>query len=60
MAWLRANASWLLPVVLAVVLPLVGILLTAQAVATKDREQSLRVGAATVLGIILYVLVFRL
>jgi hypothetical protein len=59
MAWLKANASWLLPVVLAVVLPLVGILLTAQAAAMKDRERALRIGAATVLGIFVYLLVFE-
>jgi hypothetical protein len=50
MRWLRDSASELLPLVIAVAVPLAGLVLALQVAATGDRRRSLRIGAATVLG----------
>ena len=50
MQWLRDSASELLPLVIAVAVPLAGLVLALQVAATGDRRRSLRIGAATVLG----------
>jgi|GEM_PF-2740097 len=60
MQWLKANAPELLPLVIAVVVPLAGIILAANIWLTGDRRRGQRVAAATVLGIFLYALVFSL
>ncbi|WCB92978.1 hypothetical protein DSM104299_01679 [Baekduia alba] len=49
-SWISAWAPELLPLVIAVVVPLAGLLLALQIWVTGDRRRSLRVGAATVLG----------
>ena len=51
MRWLRESASELLPLVIAVAVPLAGLLLALQVAATGDRRRGLRIGAATVLGV---------
>jgi hypothetical protein len=55
--WLRESASELLPLVIAVAVPLAGLVLALQIAATGDRRRSLRVGAATVLGVCAWALV---
>jgi len=47
---LREMAPELLPLVIAVAVPLAGLLLALQVALTGDRRRALRVGAATVLG----------
>jgi hypothetical protein len=54
----RSRLVELFPLVLAVVLPLAGLLLALQHLATGDRRQAGRVGAATVVGVFLYALIF--
>jgi hypothetical protein len=54
MRWLRANAPELLPLVIAVAVPLAGLLLALQIGFTGERRQAFRVGAATVLGVCLW------
>jgi hypothetical protein len=46
------------PLVLAVVLPLAGVLLALQNLVAGDRRQAARLLAATLLGAFLYVLIF--
>jgi hypothetical protein len=48
--WLRESASELLPLVIAIAVPLAGLVLALQVAATGDRRRGLRIGAATVLG----------
>jgi len=50
MQWLRAQAPELLPLVIAVAVPLAGLVLAAQIWLTGDKRRSLRVIAACVLG----------
>jgi threonine/homoserine/homoserine lactone efflux protein len=50
MRWLREMAPELLPLVIAVAVPLAGLLLALQVGLTGDRRRGLRIGAATVLG----------
>jgi threonine/homoserine/homoserine lactone efflux protein len=52
----RARLAELFPIVLAVVVPLAGLVLALQHAAQGDRRQALRVGAATLLGGCLYAL----
>ena len=54
MQWLRAWAPELLPLVIAVVVPLAGLVLAAQVWLTGDHRRSLRVLAAAVLGTCLW------
>ena len=59
MQWIKRNAAELLPIVIAIVVPLAGILLAAQeAVSSEgDRTQAVRIGAACVLGVCLWALI---
>jgi hypothetical protein len=50
MQWLRAAAPELLPLVIAVAVPLAGVVLALQIWLTGDKRRSLRVVAAAVLG----------
>lgn len=43
---------------IAIVLPLAGLALTGVRVLEKDGEEALRVGAATLLGVVIYALAF--
>jgi hypothetical protein len=52
--WIRDNASELLPIVIAIVVPLAGALLALQVGLTDDRRKGLRIGAATALGVCLW------
>ncbi|HWI72336.1 MAG TPA: hypothetical protein VNT55_10300 [Baekduia sp.] len=54
MRWIKENAGELLPLVIAIVVPLAGALLALQIGLTGDRRRGLRVGAATVLGICIW------
>ena len=54
----RSRLAEAFPIVLAVVVPLAGLLLALQHAATGDRRQAARIGAATLLGAFLYALVF--
>jgi threonine/homoserine/homoserine lactone efflux protein len=54
----RGRLAELFPIVLAVVVPLAGLVLALQHAAQGDRRQALRVGAATLLGGCLYALIF--
>jgi hypothetical protein len=51
MQWLKANAPELLPLVIAIAVPLAGAVLAANIWLTGDRRRGARVAAATVLGI---------
>jgi hypothetical protein len=51
MRWLREQAPELLPLVIAVAVPLAGAILALQVGLTGDRQQAWRIGAATVLGV---------
>jgi hypothetical protein len=51
MGWIKDNANELLPLVIAVLLPLAGVLLAIQIYVTGDHRRGLRVGAATALGV---------
>ena len=55
---MRLRLAEIFPLVLAVVLPLAGLLLALQHLAAGDRRQAGRVGAATVVGVLLYALIF--
>jgi len=57
MDWIKRNASDLLPIVIAVVVPLAGILLAAQEGVSGDRTHAVRIGAACVLGVCLWALI---
>jgi threonine/homoserine/homoserine lactone efflux protein len=57
MRWLREWAPELLPIVIAIALPLAGVLLAAQAGLTGDRQQGLRIFAACVLGTCVWAIV---
>jgi hypothetical protein len=50
MRWIKEMAPELLPLVIAIVVPLAGVVLALQVWMTGDRRRSLRVAAATVLG----------
>jgi threonine/homoserine/homoserine lactone efflux protein len=52
--WLREQAPELLPLVIAIAVPLAGVLLALQVGLTGDRQRGLRIGAATVLGVFLW------
>jgi hypothetical protein len=52
----RLRAAF--PYVVAVVVPLAGILLAAARVVEGDRDDALRIGLATLLGVALYALLF--
>jgi threonine/homoserine/homoserine lactone efflux protein len=52
--WVKENAGELLPLVIAIAVPLAGALLALQIGLTGDRRRGLRVGAATVLGICIW------
>jgi threonine/homoserine/homoserine lactone efflux protein len=54
MRWLREWAPELLPLVIAIVVPLAGVILALQAGLTGDRRQGLRIGAACVLGVCIW------
>jgi hypothetical protein len=54
----RPRLAELFPIVLAVVVPLAGLMLALQHAAQADRRQALRIGAATVLGACVYALIF--
>jgi hypothetical protein len=51
MRWLREHAPELLPLVIAVAVPLAGVVLALQVALTGDRRRSLRIAAATILGV---------
>lgn len=57
MDWIKRNASDLLPIVIAIVVPLAGILLAAQEAVGGDRTHAVRIGAACVLGVCLWALI---
>jgi threonine/homoserine/homoserine lactone efflux protein len=57
MEWIKRNASDLLPIVIAIVVPLAGILLALQAGVSGDRTHAVRIGAACVLGVCLWALI---
>jgi hypothetical protein len=57
MRWLRDAAPELLPLVIAIAVPLAGLVLALQVAATGDRRRGLRIGAATVLGVCVWALV---
>ncbi|MCW2983679.1 MAG: hypothetical protein JWR63_1249 [Conexibacter sp.] len=57
MRWLRDHAPELLPLVIAIAVPLAGALLALQAGFTGDRRGGLRIGAATILGVCAWALV---
>ena len=50
MRWLKEMAPELLPLVIAIVVPLAGVVLALQVWMTGDRRRSLRVIAAAILG----------
>ena len=50
------RLRWLFPLVVALVLPLAGVVLAAARVAEGDREQAGQLAAATLLGVALYAL----
>ena len=50
MRWLREHAPELLPLVIAIAVPLAGVLLALQIWLTGERRRGLRVLAATILG----------
>jgi hypothetical protein len=50
----RERLAAIFPLVLAVGVPLAGLLLALQAVVTGDRDLGLRIGLATVLGVCLW------
>lgn len=58
--WMKENAGELLPIVIAIFVPLAGIILALQLYLTGDRRRGLRVGAATLLGVCLYTAVFTI
>jgi hypothetical protein len=51
MRWLREAAPELLPLVIAIAVPLAGLVLAAQVALTGERHQGLRIAAASVLGV---------
>ena len=55
---MRSRLAEVFPLVLAIVVPLAGLLLALQHLATGDRRQAGRIGAATALGACLYALIF--
>jgi threonine/homoserine/homoserine lactone efflux protein len=57
MRWLRAWAPELLPIVIAIGVPLAGVILALQATVTGDRQQGLRIFAACVLGVCVWAIV---
>jgi threonine/homoserine/homoserine lactone efflux protein len=57
MDWIKRNANDLLPIVIAIIVPLAGILLALQEGVSGDRTRALRIGAACVLGTCLWLLV---
>jgi hypothetical protein len=50
MRWIKDMAPELLPLVIAIAVPLAGVVLALQVWLTGDRRRSLRVIAATILG----------
>jgi len=50
MRWIKEMAPELLPLVIAMVVPLAGVVLALQIWVTGDRRRSLRVTAAAILG----------
>jgi hypothetical protein len=50
MRWIKEMAPELLPLVLAIAVPLAGVVLALQVWMTGDRRRSLRVVAAAILG----------
>ena len=50
------RLRWLFPFVVALVLPLAGVILAAARFAEGDREEAGRLAAATLLGVALYAL----
>lgn len=50
------RLRWLFPLVVAVVLPLAGAILTAARLAEGDRDEARALAAATLLGVALYAL----
>lgn len=57
MDWIKRNAGELLPIVIAIVVPLAGLLLAAQEAATGERRNAARVGVASVLGVFVWLLI---
>jgi threonine/homoserine/homoserine lactone efflux protein len=57
MDWIKRNAGELLPIVIAIVVPLAGLLLAAQEATTGDRRNAARIGAACVLGVFLWLMI---
>jgi hypothetical protein len=55
--WIKRNAGELLPIVIAIVVPLAGLLLALQEGVTGDRTQAARIGAASVLGVFLWLMI---
>jgi hypothetical protein len=55
--WLKRNASDILPLAIAVIVPLAGLLLAVQEHIAGDRTNALRIGAACVLGVCLWAIV---
>jgi hypothetical protein len=55
--WIKRHAPTLLPIVIAIAVPLAGVLLALQEGITGDRTQGIRVGAACVLGVCLWAVV---
>ena len=56
MRWLRDHAPELLPLVIAIAVPLAGVLLALNVAATGDRRRGLRIFAACVLGTFAWVI----
>jgi hypothetical protein len=54
MRWLREQAPELLPLVIAIAVPLAGLVLAAQIWLTGEHRRGLRVLAATVLGVFVW------
>lgn len=58
MRWAKENSKELLPIGIAIVVPLAGAILAANIYFTDDRRRGLRVAAATLLGVCIYAAVF--
>ena len=52
------RLRWMFPYVIAVALPLAGVVLAAVRYADRDRDEALRLAAASLLGLCLYALLF--
>lgn len=55
---MRARATTLLPILLAVIVPLAGLMLTLYELQQGRRDDAVRIGVATLLGACLYTILF--